>query len=393
MDAAAITWLAVAHCLIDTFALMIQPLWPDLQARLAMSDPGTQVVYLLWSLSTSLSQFGFGIWADRYGARWMVGGGLVVAIVAISLIGLASTPAALVALLFVAGLGIGAFHPEAAAMVGACAPKQRSRGMSIFVIGGAMGLALGPIYSGVLTSEFGMTALLWSIPWGLAVAALATWGLRRVASAHVSALAGPARFSEVIDGKLGAILWILVIGTLRVVPAVGILQALAFMLKARGESNASIGLAQSIFQIASAGGAFGCALFVRQTSERLALWLLPLLAIPAIMSCGSVSYPLLLVLLAIAGLLLGGAGPVLISYAQQMLPNGQRMASSITMGVSWGFGGAIVALGMGVLNSFGRPDLAFVLFAPAVLLSSVLCLRLPAAEKALPPAAVGPAAA
>lgn len=136
MDLVALLVLAAAHCLIDTFALTLQPLWPDLQARTHAGDVGIQCLYVLWSLASSASQLAFGFWADRARARWMIWGGAALAIVSLGLAGLPTDPWTLGALLLLAGLGVGAFHPEAAALVGVCAPERRSFGVSIFVIGG-----------------------------------------------------------------------------------------------------------------------------------------------------------------------------------------------------------------------------------------------------------------
>jgi MFS transporter, FSR family, fosmidomycin resistance protein len=62
------------------------------------------------------------------------------------------------------------------------------------------------------------------------------------------------------------------------------------------------------------------------------------------------------------------------------MPEGQRVASSITMGVTWGIGGAVVAVTTTVANRWQRPDLAFSLYAAACLGSSALCAWLPEPE-------------
>ena len=59
--------------------------------------------------------------------------------------------------------------------------------------------------------------------------------------------------------------------------------------------------------------------------------------------------------MSVCGLLLGVVSPVLIGYGQRLLPEGQRLASAITMGVSWGIGGLIVSALVGTLNYVGRP--------------------------------------
>jgi len=59
-----------------------------------------------------------------------------VAILCLSCLGLATSSLQLVALFVVGGIGIAAFHPEAAASAGALLPEQRSRAMAIFTLCG-----------------------------------------------------------------------------------------------------------------------------------------------------------------------------------------------------------------------------------------------------------------
>lgn len=214
------------------------------------------------------------------------------------------------------------------------------------------------------------------IPVGLALLVLLCARLSRLPEPSLGT-ASPMTIGDLLIGHRQTVGLLLLIGVLRVIPAVGILQTLAFVLKGRGESNAAVGMAQATFQIASTAGAFGCAFLARRVAERWVLCFLPLVAAPALVACGLVPYGGLLALLAVSGIFLGGAGPVLISYGQQLLPNGQRIASSLTLGVSWGLGGAVVAGLMMTLNHVGRPDVAFWIFGPVILLSCALCLRLP----------------
>lgn len=132
--------------------------------------------------------------------------------------------------------------------------------------------------------------------------------------------------------------------------------------------------------MASGAGVFLCAIVVRRSQEGLVLWLVPLFALPALALCPFVGYSGLLLCLVFCGLAIGGATPVLISYAQSVLPRAQRLASSITMGVSWGIGGALVAALVTHFDQMSRPEWSFLAMVPAVLGSSILCLWLPKAE-------------
>ena len=171
--------LMVAHGLVDVFASLIQPLWPDLQGALALEPGAIQWAYVTWSLATSVSQLFFGYWGDRYRRRWLIWAGPALGVVCLSSIGLVHSLPMLNVLLVVGGLGIAAFHPEAAALAGASTPGDRSRAMSLFAVGGSLGQAFGPIYGGVITTQFGLRALAWSMTWGLVVLGLLGLGLRR----------------------------------------------------------------------------------------------------------------------------------------------------------------------------------------------------------------------
>lgn len=379
MNLVPVILLALAHCLIDSFALFIQPLWPDLELKVG----STQWLYVLWSLTSSATQLFFGYFGDRYRGRWMVWAAPIVSVVCLSALGIADSFWSVCAILILGGLGVGAFHPEAAAMVGACAPKLRSRAMSIFVLGGSIGQAIGPAYSGFVTTRFGLPALAWSATWGITFVLSIAWFLRRIPDETPRSIGSASPTSGTPDAaKPWTLLLVLAIGILRVVPPLGVLLGLAFMLKSRGMANEDVGWAQSVFQFSSGAGVFACAVLVRHSRERLILWLLPLFAMPTLYLSATASYGWLLVCLAWTGLLFGGATPVLISYAQQLLPNGQRLASSITMGVSWGLGGAIVAGLVNLFAQMGKPHYMFYATVPAALLSSLLCAWLPKHEHA-----------
>src|SRR5262245_58979753 len=141
---------AAMHFLVDMVAGTLNPLWPRLDSHFGLMAWQSAALFLLWQMTTSVSQFWFGLYGDRFYARWLIWAGPLAAIVCLGAIGLTHSPLVLASLLATAGLGIAAFHPEAAALAGGCAPEFRSRAMSIFTMGGFLGQATGPIYSGAL---------------------------------------------------------------------------------------------------------------------------------------------------------------------------------------------------------------------------------------------------
>jgi FSR family fosmidomycin resistance protein-like MFS transporter len=302
-------------------------------------------------------------------------------VVALSAVGWATSFPSLCALLIVAGLGVAAFHPEAAALAGASSPGRRSQAMSLFAVGGYLGQAVGPVYSGVITTHGQLRTLAWGMAWGLGVLAALAWGLsRRSEGRDVTRPSHPVALGALVRGRGLALSLVLAVGILRILPSLGVPLALAYVLKARGASNETIGTLQAVFLGAIGAGSLGCAVFVRPALERRVLWALPVAVAPLLLAMPALSPAVLPAAVGASGLLLGTTLPILVSYGQRLLPEGQRVASSITMGVTWGLGGAIVAATMAGCNHAHRPDLAFWLFAPGALLSGVLCAWLPEPE-------------
>jgi FSR family fosmidomycin resistance protein-like MFS transporter len=374
--------LVAAHFLVDAVASVINPLWPTLQAQTSSGDLEFLWLFLSWNLATSVTQVGFGLLGDRFAGQWLIWAGPAAAVCCLSAMGWITSLAGLCVAVSVAGLGIAAFHPEAAFQAGNCLPAHRSRALALFQLGGFLGQTTGPLYSGQLVDRFGMAGLLPGLIWTLLLFAAVrgalgggrpTDGRRAELNVHVG---------ELFRGQFGRLAMLLLISVLRIIPAAGVPMALAFLESARETSTADIGLVQSAFSFGIGGGGLYCGVLIARRHEQRLLWLLPLAAAPIIWSIPSTSGGPLLLSAASAGLLLGGTMPILISLGQQMLPRSQRVGSSITMGLSWGLGGGAAGLIVMGFKPSGRMEETFALFAVAAVLSSLLCGWLPRPESA-----------
>lgn len=389
---AALLLLSGLHCLVDAYAALVQPLWPDLERVIVPAGGSITVSYTVWSLATSVSQLGFGYWADRTGKRGLIWIGALLGVPCMSAVGLVESPWLLNGLLIVGGLGTAAFHPEAAALAGSSMPGHRARAMSVFAVGGFLGQAIGPFSSGALTTAHGLPALIWGLPFGILclamLASTARWSIPlRVHGEEPPPPITPAgtsrgqhrlTFGEMVRGQETHLLFLLLVGILRALPATGTPVALAYAIKAQGGTNEEIGWLQSMFLGGIGLGGLGCAMLGGRLREKTMLAHVPWLVVPVLLALprlesGSWAQALIV---GTAGFLLGAVGPVMVGYGQRLLPRGQRVASSITMGVTYGLAGVIVA---GLLAGFQRagcPERVFDLFAVTVALSCLLCARL-----------------
>jgi FSR family fosmidomycin resistance protein-like MFS transporter len=374
----ALIALAVLHFVVDTIAGQLNPLWPTLERHYQLGPGATFWMLCVWMLTTSFFQLGFGWIGDRAASRWFVWIGPALSCVCLGCLGLSQQVPMLIVLLAVGGLGIAAFHPEGATMSGNCWPQARSRAVSIFSMGGFLGQAIGPPCSGYVVDHFGLPALSGGIVIGLMLIVLLR-ACYRTAPAPSRSLSATVTLSTLqsLRSQWPVAALLLAAGTSRVVAAAGVPIALAYWLKSRGYGNADIGTVQSAFLGGIGLGSLVSAAVSRPQWERPTLCLLPLAAVPCLLAMPFLDGIVLCIATGLAGLIVGIAFPVFISYGQQLLSASQRVASSLTMGVSWGCGGIVVAALIDLCDRRRSFDVAFVSFAVAIVVSSLLCASLP----------------
>lgn len=379
----ALICLALTHTLVDGYAQFVTPLWPQLQRNLGISPWTLTAVFAAWQTAASISQPLFGCWSDRFDCRWLVGAGPAVAIVCLSLIGHASGPLSLGMLLVLGGLGIGAFHPEAAVSVAEVAGHRTNLALAVFVFGGMVGLGVGPIVSGTLAEGHGLPSLVWMMLPGLLVLSVLLLLHRPARHAHASN--NPAvSLRETMHGRWGSAALLLTVATFRSVPVLGIPLALAFWMKQRQQGEAAIGGMQSLFLLSGSLGTLLGPLFFRTGREVTGMIAstVPAAACMVLLT-GEVSIPgvsqpwVQQIGLAGAGFFLQAAIPLLIAYSQRLLPRGRRLAASLTLGSSWGLAGLIVAGLQAYFSSLREFETIFWALLPFTLLAAVGALLLP----------------
>src|SRR5512144_2376521 len=145
LDRRAMTTLSGGHLAVDFASGSVPAMLPFLTVKFDLSYTATAALMLAVLVSSSLLQPLFGLWSDRRGAMWLLPGGVALAGLGTALGAIAPSYALVVALRFVAGVGIAAYHPEGAKFAAYASGRKRASGMSYFNVGGNTGYALGPI--------------------------------------------------------------------------------------------------------------------------------------------------------------------------------------------------------------------------------------------------------
>ena len=155
-DRRGLAVLATGHLWADFLQGAIPALLPFLIAEHGYSYGAAGALLLAASLGSSIVQPLFGVASDRLSLPWLMPVGLALGGAGLAAVGLADSYAATFAAVVVSGLGVAAFHPEAARYANYASRGERGRGMSLFSLGGNAGFALGPLLVTPAVLAFGL---------------------------------------------------------------------------------------------------------------------------------------------------------------------------------------------------------------------------------------------
>lgn len=377
--------LCLAHFTVDIIATTILPLLPSMEDQMGLPREGFLYGYIIWRITDTCSQMVFGFLGDRYRIRFIIWAGPLLAFLCFSVIGYVESPTVMVLLLVLGGIGIAAFHPECAATAGNLSPDNRSRFMAMFALSGYLGQSIGPIYAGSISDALTLQGLTWNFAWGLPILLIVTLGLRRTHTKLEEQTATPVATDRLPTVPLPKreLCLLFTSGIFRVMPVLGIPIVLSYVLADSGFSDMDKGAVTSFFMAGLGIGGISCALGIGRNQQRLTLWLPPLLATIPVIVIGFVDLqpwirlanglslgPIHILALTI-GVLQGIAMPVFISFAQQLMPDRQRLASSLTMGVTWGTATLIFWAAFSIFKFCESGSLIFWFFGAACLVCAI----------------------
>ena len=137
--------LSAGHTATDINQGALPAMLPFFIAAYDLSYTAAAVIVFAVNMSSSVVQPLFGLAADRMSKPWLLPGGLILAGFGLALTGLFQDYASILMLGIISGIGIAAYHPEAARLVNFAAGDKKATAMSLFGVGGTLGFALGPM--------------------------------------------------------------------------------------------------------------------------------------------------------------------------------------------------------------------------------------------------------
>lgn len=368
-----LTLLVGTHVVDDLYQGAVPALLPFLVAERHYGYAQATGITLAATFLSSILQPGFGVLTDRRRAPWLVGAGLLTAGVGIGLCGLGGGYWTTWFAVALSGVGVAAYHPEAARAARQAAGAS-AQGMSVFAVGGNAGIAVAPLVVAPILGATGLagTPLLALPAVATALVLAVAWRSREPAPSR-----GPATGDTGTD-DWRAFGWLTVVVMCRSVAYFGISSFLALLLIHR--FGLTKGTASAALTVFTGTGAVGTVLGGRladRTGRLTAVRIGYALTVPGLLGLlfapdAAVAFVSAFVL----GLGLYLPFAVHTTLGQEYLPGRIGTASGVTLGLAVSAGGMVAPLLGMVADAYGiRTALALLLVLPVVALA--VSTRLP----------------
>jgi len=196
-DYKSIALLSACHFTDDINQGVVPAMLPFFIGAYHLSYAAAAGLVLAQTLFSSVAQPLFGLLADRRPSPWLIPIGLSFAGLGVALTGLTHNYVLIFTAIASSGMGISAFHPEAARRVRYLGGARAATSMSLFTVGGMAGFAAGPLLITPTLIAFGTRgAMLLAVP-VVIMSLAATYQLPRLAAERVPRHLGGARSTAV----------------------------------------------------------------------------------------------------------------------------------------------------------------------------------------------------
>lgn len=336
--------LAASHGLNDLYTSFLAPLLPLVIPRFGLSLALAGLLQSALSLSSSVAQPLFGYITDRTGRVPFIALGPLITAAALSSVGLMPSYGALLAVLVVGGISSAFVHPQASSVVPQLTEERRGFAMALFIAGGTLGFAVGPVLVTTVVTRFGLSNSFYAVlPALVLFPFLWRYAPRRIEPIRETEGLDQLRKAELLqNAKPLLLLWFVVVCRSAVFNS--FITFMPVVLNERAQSLVTGGLLIATFVAAGAAGTLvGGHITDLVSSRRHSIAALLLATIPVVIGAAMLKGWLLWMLAALAGALIEATNPMTVVLAHEAVPQHRGTASGLMMGFGWGIGGLLVA--------------------------------------------------
>ena len=405
--------LTLAHVVVDAYATTVPALLPFWQERFALSYALAGLIRAISDVTSSVAQPLIGILTDRgTNQRWVAVACLLTA-VGVSLTGLVPGYGVFLACVVAGGLGVSAFHPQGYKLIALYAGNNPAVATSWFLVGGNVGVALGPLIGTAVALRFGVAGTGFLLVPGVFFAAAMWWLLPRWSAEALgrpdakspgpeNGQAGLPRSRQVaanastvvagfgINRRVWAVVVLVLFVALRSTISSSLISFVPLYyvrIAGTGEDVASFMLAGMLLTGAAATVAGG---YLSDRFGRLRVLALSLVPVPPLLFAFlwlPPNSPLAAAALWSVGALITGTFAITVVLAQELWHERRALASGLIVGSAFGMGGMLVPLVGRAADLLGLPaalQLLAVLPVAALALLAVFAAILAPAWKRTP---------
>jgi FSR family fosmidomycin resistance protein-like MFS transporter len=370
-----------AHAVHDAYSAFVAPLLPELIGKLSLSMTQAGVLDFSRTIPSILQPF-IGHIGDRVNLRYLIILAPAIAGTLMSLLGVARNYGLLLLLALGAGLGSAGLHAVAPPVAGRHSGANLGWGMGIWMVGGSVGFAVGPVIVVAVLNRFGLGGTPWLMIGGWIASAVLFVRLK-----GVSTLSPATQHRGSLREGLEA-LRPLMFPLVAITATWGLLASarmtfLPTFLTQQGESLWFAGISLTVqtgvgWMGALAGGAI---------SDRIGR---RMIVFSAMLSAGALMLVFLvttgwtrLIILMLMGLTAPATRTVLMALVQENCPNNRAMANGTYLAISFILesGSSVI---MGAMGDLFGLSTAFLISALILLLGSPLVRLLPVTGQARP---------
>lgn len=378
----SVALLTAGHFFTDLSQGAVPALLPFFVAERDFSYAAAAGIVFAATVASSVVQPLFGGLADRLSSPWLLPAGIFCGGLGLAAAGIFTSYALVFLAVALSGIGVAAFHPEAARRVNLAAGEELGTSMGMFAVGGNAGFAVGPLLTTGLLVFLGLKGTLLLLVPAAAMSVLLVVKLPQHPKHQCTEEQRPtvvcvaARDAWRPFGLLTAIV------VCRSIVFFGLATFLPlYWINVLDQSEAAGGTALSVMV---AAGAFGPLLGGRladRHGHRVVILVGMGVLTPLVISLTAVtSSGLATALLVPIGLALFAPFSVMVVMGQEYLPNRPGLASGVTLGLAVSIGGIATPL-FGWLADQNGIQAAFTGLAFLPILATGLALTLPYPRK------------
>lgn len=347
-------WIVIiAHGVTDLSAGALLVALPFLKAKFGLTYAEVSAIALIQNLTSSVSQPLFGYFSDKKPRPWLMPAGCLIS--GISMVASLGASHYYWTLVFTAitGLGMAAFHPEAAKTANRLSGRAKGKGVSLFSVGGNAGFAAGSLLlAALLYGGADNRMFFYVLPYILLGGPLINM-TRKLPNPDMKQAGSVKSLKAAFNWPLLSLLG-MVLSRSTVASGISTFVPLYYVSYLHGSELYASSLLTVYLAASALGTLAGGAMSDRYGSKCVMIYsILPISVLlylfPIVGDVGA------FIVLAFASMLLSATFTSSLVLAQKMMPDNVGMASGLTIGLSVGLGAmGVLALGK-VADTWGMP--------------------------------------